>query len=183
MKNEKFSTQKKLYFRLFYTKMTMTFQMEGQGHLRSSNTNVLWKVYLEYQIIWTVMHLYQDPNGHLIHAPSSFIALTFDLWPWPSKHWKNRSKHFGTYSSRWTVWYITTLIYNEDKSEVYVLLSESIRNENNVFVDVRYVVIWNLYLLYNRVYPSIENVFICLTNRITLVTCFIYPKRLVISYK
>ena len=97
------------------------------------------------------MHLYQDPNHHFIHGPSIFIALTFD--PDLQNIGKIATNIFGTYSSRWTVWYITTLIYNEDKSEVYVLLSESIRNENGAFVDICYVVIWNLYLLYNRVYP------------------------------
>ena len=71
-------------------------------------------------------------------------------------------------------------IYNEDKSGVYVLLFESIRNENSAFVDVCYVVISNLYLLYNRVYPP-KTYSSALQYRLNLVTCFVYPKRLVIS--
>ena len=72
-------------------------------------------------------------------------------------------------------------IYNEDKSEVYVLLFESLRNENSAFVDVCYIVIWNLYLLCNRVYPPKTYSF-ALQYRLNLVTCFVYLKRLVISY-
>ena len=106
------------------------------------------------------MHLYHDPNRHFVHTPSIVIALTFDLDL--QNIGKIATNIFGTYSARWTVWYITIFIYNEDKSDVYVLLFESIRNENNAFEDVCYIIIWNLYLLYNRII-SAENVFICLT--------------------
>ena len=115
-----------------------------------------------------------------IHRPFSLrLPLTFD--PDLQNIGKVATNIFGTDSSSWTVWYVTTLIYNEDKSEVYVFLFESIRNENNAFVDVCYIIIWTLYLLYNRVYPP-ETYSFVLQYRLTSVTCFVYNKRLVISY-
>ena len=91
---------KKIYFRPFYTKMTMTFQM-------------FFKYKRPVESLFGISNYmngnasYQDPNRHLIHAPSIFIALTFDLWPWPSKHWKNRNKHFWNLLVK-----MNSLIYN-----------------------------------------------------------------------
>ena len=88
------------------------------------------------------MQLYHDPDRHFIHTPSSFIAITFDLDL--QNIGKVATNIFWNLLVKMNSLIYNNLdlqIYNEDKSEVYVLLFESIRNENSAFVDVCYIVI------------------------------------------
>ena len=140
MKNDTFSTKKNIFVH-FIRKWPWPFKWKVKVisvlQIQTSCGKFIWNIKLYERlcicITTQIVTLY-------IHCPFSLRQpLTFNLDL--QNIGKIATNIFGTYSSRWTVWYITTLIYNEDKSEVYVLLSESIRNENSAFADVCYIVI------------------------------------------
>ena len=79
MKNDTFSTQKKLIF------SSILYENDHDLSNGRSRSLAFFKYKRPVESLFgisnyiTVMHLYHDPNRHFIHTLSIFLALTFDL--------------------------------------------------------------------------------------------------------